>query len=198
VSRLLVATNNPGKLAEFHRLLRGLPVVSPRDVGLSIEVPEPYDSYAENAAAKADAFCRASGLLTLADDSGLEVAALGGGPGVRTGRYGGDDVDDRVGHLLEQIAGADDRRARMVCVLALAIPRDAGEPQIELFGADVVGVVARDRRGAGGFGFDPVFLLASGSTTAELDDEVKDLVSHRGRAVHAALPRIRELLRDEA
>ncbi|MGH2456804.1 MAG: non-canonical purine NTP pyrophosphatase, partial [Candidatus Limnocylindria bacterium] len=119
---LLLATTNPGKQREFLRLLSGLPgrVLVPQQIGLDLDVPEPHLSYAENASAKADAYCRASGLPTLADDSGLEVAALDWGPGVRTGRYGGPGVADRVGYLLERLDGATDRRARMVCWLALA------------------------------------------------------------------------------
>lgn len=194
---LLVATNNPGKLGEFRRLLAGLPVrvLSPDEIGLRLEVPEPHDSYAQNATAKARAFCRASGRLTLADDSGIEVAALDWGPGVFSARFGGTDVTDNATHLLEELGDADDRRARMVCWLALAIPSDApgGEPRIELYSGAVDGSVTRERRGAGGFGYDPIFLLPDGRTNAELAPEEKDAVSHRGRAVAAAASRIREL-----
>jgi XTP/dITP diphosphohydrolase len=195
VRQLLVATNNAGKLREFERLLGDLPakVVGPAQIGLRLEVPEPYETYAENAAAKADAFCRASGLLVLADDSGLEAAALDWGPGVRTGRFGGPQVADRVATLLEQIDGATDRRARMVCWLAIGVPTRA-DPGIELFSAVMEGSVSRARRGSGGFGYDPVFELPSGLTTAELPEEEKDRISHRGRAVAAASPRLRELL----
>ncbi|MDQ2941178.1 MAG: non-canonical purine NTP pyrophosphatase [Chloroflexota bacterium] len=192
--QLLVATNNAGKLREFGRLLGDLPaeVVGPAEIGLRLEVPEPYETYAENAAAKADAFCRASGLLVLADDSGLEAAALDWGPGVRTGRFGGPQVADRVAALLEQIEDASDRRARMVCWLAIGVP--AADPQIELFSGVMEGSVTRTRRGSGGFGYDPVFELPSGLTTAELPEAEKDRISHRGRAVAAASQRLRELL----
>jgi XTP/dITP diphosphohydrolase len=195
VRQLLVATNNAGKLREFERLLADLPaeVVSPEGIGLRLDVPEPYQSYAENAAAKADAFCRASGLLVLADDSGLEAAALDWGPGVRTGRFGGPQVTDRVAALLERIEGATDRRARMVCWLAIGVPT-GGEPQIELFSGVMEGSVTRASRGSGGFGYDPVFELASGLTNAELPEGEKDRISHRGRAVAAAAPRLWELL----
>ena len=191
---LLVATNNAGKLAEFRRLLADLPVtvVSPAEIGLRLEVPEPHHTYQENATAKALTFCRASGRMTLADDSGIEAAALGWGPGVRSARYGGPDVDDNATHLLERLRGEADRRARMVCWLALATPGDP-EPTVELFSGTVDGHVANDRRGSGGFGYDPIFLLPNGRTTAELEDAEKDRISHRGRAVAAAGPRIREL-----
>lgn len=194
---LLVATNNPGKLGEFRRLLADLPVrvVSPDEIGLRLEVPEPYDTYAENAGVKARAFCAASGRLTLADDSGIEVAALDWGPGVFSARFGGADVSDNATHLLERLSEADDRRARMVCWLALAIPSEApdGEPAIELFSGTLDGSVTRERRGEGGFGYDPIFLLPDGRTNAELAPEEKDALSHRGRAIAAASPRIREL-----
>ncbi|MDQ2933886.1 MAG: non-canonical purine NTP pyrophosphatase [Chloroflexota bacterium] len=195
--QLLVATNNAGKLREFERLLGDLPaeVVGPAQIGLRLEVPEPYETYAENATAKADAFCRASGLLVLADDSGLEAAALDWGPGVRTGRFGGPDVADRVAALLEQIDDATDRRARMVCWLAIGVPTEA-DPGIELFSGVMQGSVTRARRGSGGFGYDPVFELPSGLTNAELPEAEKDRISHRGRAVAAASQRLRELLAD--
>jgi XTP/dITP diphosphohydrolase len=198
VSELLLGTANRGKQQEFGRLLAGLAgrIVFPQEIGLDIDVPEPHGSYAENAGAKADAYCRASGLLTLADDSGIEVAALDWGPGVTTARFGGPDVADRVGLLLAAIGTAGDRAARMVCYLALAIPgrRPGDAPTIELFSGTMEGSVAVERRGGGGFGYDPIFLLPSGVTTAELPEEEKDRISHRGRAVAAAMPRLRELL----
>jgi XTP/dITP diphosphohydrolase len=196
VTSLLLATTNPGKQRELRRLLAALPatVVGPAEIGLEFEVHEPHHTYAENAAEKARAFCAASGLPTLADDSGLEVAALDWGPGVRTNRFGGPGVADPVAHMLERVAGATDRRARMVCCLALGIPTGGEAPRIEYFTGVLDGSLAPERRGSGGFGFDPIFLLPSGLTTAELPEEEKDRVSHRGTAVAAALPRLRELL----
>jgi XTP/dITP diphosphohydrolase len=190
--RLLLATTNAGKQREFRRLLADLDaeVVTPEEVGVALEVEEPHDTYAENAAEKAIAFARASGLVTLADDSGIEVAALDWGPGVRSARWGGGRNAER---LVEALGGATDRRARMVCVLALAIPAD-DDPAVEFFDGEVVGEVADSPRGSGGFGYDPIFLLPDGRTTAEMDEADKDRISHRGRAVAAALPRLRELL----
>ncbi len=109
MSRLLVATHNPGKLAEFQRLLSGLgaEVVSAADLGLDLDVPEPHDTYAENAADKAIAFCRASGEITLADDSGIEVAALDWGPGVRSARFAGPDRITGADLLLKRLAGVE-------------------------------------------------------------------------------------------
>jgi XTP/dITP diphosphohydrolase len=201
VSDLLLATSNPGKQSEFSRLLRGLPgrLVLPQQIGLNLDVPEPHLTYAENATAKAEAYSLASGLPALADDSGLEVAALDWGPGARSARHGGEEVADRVALILELLAGVTDRRARMVCYLALAIPRGAPDgtardPKVELFSGVMEGSVADQRRGGGGFGYDPIFLLSSGLTTAELPAGDKDAISHRGQAVAAALPRLREVM----
>jgi XTP/dITP diphosphohydrolase len=195
VKRLLVATTNPGKQHEFRRLLADLPadIVMPGDVGLDLDVDEPYDTYAENAAVKAAAFARASGLVSMADDSGIEVAALDWGPGVRSARWAGAKGRE-ADRLLVALDGEDDRRARMVCALAVATPRPDDEPVVETFTGVVDGAIATARRGSGGFGYDPVFVVDGGSTTAELPEDEKDRVSHRGRAVAAALPRLRELL----
>ena len=203
MSRLLLATTNVGKQREFARLLGEISgsVVTPQQMGLDLDVPEPHDSYAENASVKAVAYCRASGLPALADDSGIEVAALEWGPGVRSARFGrtGGGPDQ----LLEAVGEAPDRRARMVCWLALAIPGSGPDgtpraPRVELFSGVVEGTLASERHGAGGFGYDPVFLLPSGVTTAELPEAEKDAISHRGRAVAAALPRLRALLAESA
>ena len=194
MTRLLVATSNAGKQREFRRLLAHLPaaIVTPDEIGLDLDVEEPYETYAENAIAKADAYARASGLLSVADDSGIEVAALDWGPGVRSARWGqGRNAD----WLLEAVGAADDRRARMVCVLAVARPATP-DPRIEAFTGVVEGSIARERRGSGGFGYDPIFLLPRGVTTAELPEAEKDLISHRGQAVAAASPRLMELLAD--
>ena len=192
--RLLVATTNRGKQREFRRLLGGLvaEIVTPDEVDLDMEVDEPHDTYAENAIAKAVAYCRASGLLTVADDSGIEVAALGWGPGVRSARWGTGD-GSKAEQLVAAVVDGDDRRARMVCALALAIPGDA-DPTVEVFTGVVEGSLAPEPRGEHGFGYDPIFLLSSGRTTAELPEADKDRISHRGRAVAAAAPRIAELL----
>jgi XTP/dITP diphosphohydrolase len=192
VRRLLLATTNEGKQQELRRLLAdaAFEVVTPAQVGLALDVDEPHDTYAENARAKAIAYAAASGLVTLADDSGIEVAALGWGPGVRSARWGRGRNADR---LLEAVGDAADRRARMVCALVVVVP-DVPEPLVETFTGVVEGSVARQRRGAGGFGYDPIFELPEGRTTAELADDEKDLVSHRGRAVAAAMPRLRALL----
>jgi XTP/dITP diphosphohydrolase len=132
----------------------------------------------------------ASGLVAVADDSGIEVAALGWGPGVRSARWGQGRNAERV---REAVGDARDRRARMVCVLAVARPALPG-PVIDLFTGVVEGSVAPEPRGSGGFGYDPIFLLPGGMTMAELPEGAKDELSHRGRAVAAATPLLRELL----
>jgi XTP/dITP diphosphohydrolase len=192
VTRLLIATTNHGKQAEFRRLLAHLEadLVTPDDLGLDLEVEEPHDTYAENATAKADAYARASGIVSLADDSGIEIAALDWGPGVRSARWGGGRNAERV---LEALGDGSDRRARMVCAVAVATPADP-DPRVEVFTGVVEGSVARNMRGTRGFGYDPIFELPSGRTTAELPEAEKDRLSHRGRAVAAAVPRLRELL----
>lgn len=198
MSRLLVATNNPGKLAEYRRLLAplGAEVVSPSQIGLLMDVPEPHATYAENASAKAAAFSLASGEITLADDSGIEAAALDWGPGVHSARFAPPGGPAGPDLLLSRLAGATDRRARMVCWLALAVPDPAGQgsPRLELFEGVLQGTIAIARRGDGGFGYDPIFVLPDGRTAAEVSEATKDAQSHRGRAVAAALPRLRELV----
>jgi XTP/dITP diphosphohydrolase len=197
VRRLLVATTNRGKQAEFRRLLAHIPadIVTPDGIGLALDVPEPHDTYAQNAAAKAAAFARASGLVSVADDSGIEVAALDWGPGVRSARWAGEKGSE-ADRMLDALDGIEDRRARMVCALAVAVPRDADEPSVELFAGVMDGSIADDRRGSGGFGYDPVFLVDGAMTTAELPEEEKDRVSHRGKAVAAATRHLLDLFRD--
>jgi XTP/dITP diphosphohydrolase len=197
VRRLLVATTNRGKQAEFRRLLAHIraDIVTPDGLGLDLVVAEPHDTYAENAAAKAAAFSRASGLVSVADDSGIEVAALDWGPGVRSARWAGERGREAE-RMLEALDGIEDRRARMVCALAVAVPRDAGEPSVELFEGVMDGAIADERRGTGGFGYDPVFLIDGEMTTAELPEDEKDRLSHRGKAVAAATRRLLDLMRD--
>lgn len=196
MTRLLVATTNPGKQREFRRLLGGLPaeILTPEQLGLDLEVDEPHDTYAENATAKADAFARASGIVSIADDSGIEVAGLDWGPGVRSARWAGAKGQE-ASRLLDALGADADRRARMVCALAVAVPGDP-RPTVEVFTGVMEGTVATERRGDGGFGYDPVFLI-DGRTTAELPEGEKDRLSHRGRAVQAATPRLLDLLRPD-
>ena len=197
--RLLLATNNPGKAVEYRALLEGCgwELVTPRDLGLSLEVEEVGGDYAENARIKAEAFAKASGLVALADDSGIEVEALGGAPGPLSARFGGEGASDeqRVALLLERLKGVppERRSARFRCLIAVARP--AGE--VSLFEGQCEGRVAEEPRGEGGFGYDPVFLLPErGLTIAELPPEEKNAVSHRGRAARQARALLEGLLRE--
>lgn len=200
MAKLLVATNNPGKMREYEELLQGLPagtiVTFPVQEGLDLEVEEVGDTFAENACLKATAYAQASGLLTMADDSGLEVDALDGAPGVRSARYAGPGADDvdRYRKLLAELAGipSGERAARFRCVVATALP---GGPVYTAEGA-CEGRIGFTPRGEHGFGYDPVFIVDGygGKTLAELEPELKNRISHRARAVEAALPHLRQLL----
>ena len=198
--RLLIATNNPGKVAEFRQMLDGCgwELVTPGELGIDLEVEESGQAYAENATMKAVSFAEASGLLALADDSGIEVDALDGQPGVFSARYAGVDRTDeeRVEALLEELAGVPDeeRTARFRCVIAIAGPEGA----VELMEGTVEGRIAREPRGENGFGYDPVFLLPErGLTTAELPPEEKNAISHRGVAARKARAVLERKLRGE-
>jgi XTP/dITP diphosphohydrolase len=197
--RLLLATNNPGKLREIRELLdgRGWTVLAPADLGLQLDPEESGATYAENAAIKAHAFSEAAGVLALADDSGLEVDALAGRPGVHSARYGGDTPHaEKIRLLLGELEDvpAAARGARFRCVMVLAAP-DGCTWQAE---GVCEGVIAPEPRGEHGFGYDPIFLVPDyGRTFGELDDEVKSRISHRARAALAAAA-ILEQLRDDA
>jgi XTP/dITP diphosphohydrolase len=189
--KLLVATRNPGKVRELRELLADLPVevTFPPEIGLDLEVDETGATFAQNARLKAQAFARASGLLTLADDSGLEVDALDGAPGVHSARYAGPDASDadRYRKLLAALEGVPpaERTARFRCVVAVATP----EGQVRLAEGVCEGHIALEPRGEHGFGYDPVFQVDGlGRRMAELDPELKNRISHRGRALRAARP----------
>jgi len=188
--RLLLATTNKGKAAEYRDLLRGLDfdIVTLDQAGISGEADESYNTFEENARHKAAFYAELGGLLTLADDSGLEVDALGGEPGVRSSRYAGDSAtdQDRVDFLLNKLKGIPQSRrtARFRCVIAIAQP--GGD--VETAEGTCEGYIAIAPRGSNGFGYDPVFFLPEyGRTIAELSPETKNRISHRGRA--AALAR---------
>lgn len=194
MTRLLLATNNPGKVREMRRLLTGEPfeVVTPADLGIALDVVEDGEGYAENATLKANAFAEAGQCLALADDSGIEVDALGGGPGPLSARYGGPGLDDagRTELMLRELRDVPDgeRGARYRAVVAIAWP----DGRVERFEGAWEGSIGREPRGANGFGYDPIFRTREGRSGAELTAEEKDAVSHRGQAVRAAARRLRE------
>ncbi len=194
---LLVGTQNPGKQREYRDLLADLPVqwLSPADVGLADFTPEESGAtFEENARCKALAYARATGLPALADDSGLEVDALGGAPGVLSARYAGPQATDadRYRKLLTVLAGVPDvrRTARFICVVALALP--TGE--VYTAHGALEGSIGYEPRGTEGFGYDPVFVLPDGRHLAELPAAEKHIISHRGRALQAFKPRLLDLL----
>jgi XTP/dITP diphosphohydrolase len=187
--RVLIATHNEGKKREYAELLAdtGAELVSLADVGIEQSIPEEGETYAENAVLKARGYAALSGMLTLADDSGIEVDALGGGPGVHTARYAGEGASDadRNALLLRSVAGVPEeaRTARFRCVIALAWPSG----RTEVVEGVVEGRIAPEPRGEHGFGYDPIFYVpAYGRTMAELPEEVKNRISHRARAAAAA------------
>ncbi len=180
--RLLIATTNPGKVREYRALLAGLDLelVGLNDVGIDVDVDETGETYAANAELKARTYAQLSGLLTLADDSGLEVEALGGRPGVYSARYA-PDSPARIQKLLgEMIDVPDDQRAaRFQCAIVLATP----DGSITATEGSCEGVIARAARGSNGFGFDPIFYMPEHSATmAELPEDVKNQISHRAHA----------------
>ncbi len=197
MQKLLVATRNPGKVAEYRRLLADLPIqlVTLDELGVTQEVEETEPTFAGNAVLKARSYAQITGLWTWADDSGLEVDALGGRPGVLSARYAGPDATDeaRWRKLLEELADAppEKRTARFRCVVAIALP----DGRVFTREGSVEGRIAERPRGSQGFGYDPVFYLPElDATMAELPPEVKNRISHRARAAQAAKEVLRALL----
>ena len=193
--RLLLATNNRGKAREMQALLNDLCVelLLPADIGLELHIPEGGRTYAENAASKALAFARASGLIALGDDSGLEVDALDGQPGPHSHRFAPwpDATDaDRRAYLLQRLQGKPRPwKARFRATVAVATP--AGEVRYALGACE--GEIIPEERGTNGFGYDPIFLIpALGKTMAELSMDEKNRLSHRARAIQNA----RQILKD--
>lgn len=187
--RLLLATNNKGKVREYSALLEGIPyeLVFPADIGITTDVKEIGTSFEENAILKATALAKESGLLSLADDSGLEVDALGGAPGSLSHRFAGEGASDadRVNLLLLKLKDVPDkqRTAQFRCVIAIATP----ESEVKLFEGVCRGLITATPRGHNGFGYDPVFYITElGKTMAELTLEEKNRLSHRARAAAKA------------
>jgi len=197
MGKLLVATHNHGKRKEIQALLSDLghDLLFPDQINLSLEVAETGHTYAENAALKATRYAQASGLLTLADDSGLEVAILGGLLGIRSARFapqpGANDADRR-NYLLEQLqTHPRPWLAAFHCTVAIAHP----DGDLHYTQGECSGEIIPEERGEHGFGYDPVFLLPElGLTMAELSMAQKNTLSHRAKAIRAAQPLLLELL----
>ncbi len=188
--QLLIATTNQGKKKEIASLFSGVPVelIYPTDLGITTDVEETGATYAENAALKAETLCKLSGLLTLADDTGLEVEALNGRPGLHSARYvpipGATDADRRAQLLIELSEKPTPWLARFFCVVALAIPQ-AG---MQYFEGEVKGEILRQESGEQGFGYDRLFWIPQvNKTMADLSLEEKNQLSHRAMAVKKAI-----------
>jgi XTP/dITP diphosphohydrolase len=198
MTKLLIATENKGKMRELQELLADLPgikLVMPSQLGIMLKVEETGSTYAENAALKAKAYCEAGGLVTLADDSGLEVYALDGAPGIYSARYspkpGATDADRRA-FLLENLKGKPRPwLAHFHAAIAVALPGR----EVRIAEGDCPGEIIPEERGSNGFGYDPIFLLNErGLTMAELGDMEKNRLSHRARAVTNAESILKEVL----
>lgn len=199
--KLVVATNNPGKLREFQQLLNGcgLELVTPAELGFEFAPEETGATFEENAKIKAVEAVRTCGLPALADDSGLEVDALGGRPGVVSARYAGDDRMDssltdeqRVDVVLAEMAGVpkERRAARFRCVIAVATP----DGEVRTVEGVFEGRLGTEPRGENGFGYDPIFVVPEfGVTSAEMAPERKNEISHRGKAARAAWELLKEM-----
>ena len=192
--KVVVATHNRGKLGEFRRLFAdvpGLELVSLDDVGCELDVVEDRDTFRGNALKKAIEIAQAVGLPALADDSGIEVDALGGEPGVYSARYAGEDATDKANNqkLLRKLDGARDRSARFRCVLAWV---DADGRELAVTEGVCEGEIALAPKGEGGFGYDPLF-IPRGETRhmAELPPAEKHAISHRGRAARKMVEHLR-------
>ena len=191
--KLLIATTNQGKVREYKSLLKDVPfdLVSLADEGITTEVEETGATFHENAGLKAETIAAESRLLTLADDSGIEVDALGGEPGVMSARYAGDNATDaeRVDYLLSRMKDVPEgrRTARFRCVIAIAEP----EGNTEYFTGECEGIIPFKPAGQLGFGYDPVLYIPElKKTVAELAPEVKNSISHRARAAEKARKRL--------
>lgn len=192
MNKLVIASNNAGKLREFQRMLSplGIEVLTQSQLGIA-EAEEPHCTFVENALAKARHVSRASGLPALADDSGICVEALGGAPGVISARYAGDNPKSDARNnekLLQDMQGVADRRAHYYCVLVLV--RHADDPQPLIAEGEWQGEIFHEERGEGGFGYDPMFWLPQfGKTAAELSHDEKAQISHRAKALQVLMQR---------
>src|SRR5438105_1423832 len=194
-ARLLVATTSAGKLREWHALLGDLPLdlLSLADAGIDFDVEETGTTFAQNAILKAEAYGRASQLLTLAEDSGLCVAALGGAPGVHSARWEGPDYAHKNALLIQLLQGNEGqaRGCRYACVAVLRHP----DGRVWPVRGEVRGQIALAPAGSSGFGYDPIFLIPRlGRTLAEIAVDEKDRISHRGRAAGRIRPILRQLI----
>jgi len=191
--KLVLATANPGKIKEMQEILAELniDVVTRKDLGIELDVEETGETFLENATLKAEAICKASGLPSVADDSGLVVDALGGKPGVHSSSYGGPELDnnERCAYLLEKMRDMEHRSAKFVCTIVCAFP-EGGSLTAQ---GECPGEIITEPRGFNGFGYDPVFQVkGKNKTMAELPPDEKNAISHRGLALRKFAQLLRE------
>jgi XTP/dITP diphosphohydrolase len=196
MKKLLIATNNKGKVIELQDLLKDtdIELITPADINLDMEVEEDGSTYAENASKKARAFAHASGLISLADDSGLEVDALGGAPGLYSARYHPKSVAndaERRAYMIENLRGKPHPwTAHFHATIAIAVP----DQEVRIVEGNCFGEIIPEERGTGGFGYDPIFLFPElNKTMAELEMEEKNRLSHRAKAVMNAIPILKKI-----
>ena len=196
--KIIFATNNQDKMKEIHAIMADFPIeiLSLKEAGIHADVEENGKTFEENAVIKAEAICRMTGHVTIADDSGLEIDALGGEPGIYSARYMGEDTSYRIknGSLIKRLEGVPDekRSARFVCAVAAAFP-DAPTQTVR---GTIEGRIGYEEAGENGFGYDPIFYLPEyGCTTAQMAPEDKNKISHRGRALEKIKPVLAEYFR---
>ena len=194
--KFVLASHNPGKIKEMSSILARfvVEVVSPKELGITVDVEETGTTFAENTMLKAKAICAAAGLPAIADDSGLCVDALNGGPGVYSARYGGEGLDDRGRYmlLLNNMRGQTTRAAHFACAIACAFPN--GDTLTAQGRCD--GTIAFAPMGEGGFGYDPVFFVPEKAKTfGQLTAEEKSAISHRGRALESFAAKLETYLK---
>lgn len=188
MKKLIFATSNPNKVREIKEILSGTgyEILSMADAGIDVEIVEDGKTFAENALIKARTVCEASGMPAFADDSGLEVDALGGEPGIYSARYMGEDTsyDIKNQNIIDRLAGVPDeeRTARFVCAMAAVFPDGTEEVKV----CTMEGRIGYEIAGENGFGYDPIFFLPEyGKTSAEISPDEKNAISHRGKALRA-------------
>lgn len=198
--RIIFATGNAGKMKEIRMILAdlGMPVVSMKEAGVSVEIEENGTSFEENAVIKARTIMEQTGEITMADDSGLEIDALNKEPGIYSARYMGEDTSYEIKNqnLIDRLQGVPEekRTARFVCAVACAFP----DGRVFTVTRTMEGIIAEESRGANGFGYDPIFYLPEkGCTSAEISAEEKNELSHRGKALRAMRQRLAELLKTQ-
>ena len=189
--KLILASNNRDKLREIREILAdtGIEVIPQREAGCDFEAEETGTTFEENARIKALAAMEATGLPAVADDSGIEINAMGGGPGIYSSRFaGGRPYSEVMADVVSRIGDDPDRGARYFCAVVCVFP-DGREISVS---ATTEGEIGREMRGTGGFGYDPIFLLPDGRTMAELTEDEKNAVSHRGRAFRKLAEELRK------